>query len=526
LRYADCTKNMTQQKKSRDRSRSPQQQQQQNEEIPDPVRKFISALSNALENQDISAISSQYEGTFVRVSDKLFRSSNKWPSPKAIESLISNNEAALLLYTQLFYRHIMTNKDLRLDYSEMTKSFDNFVALIDLINREDKLQIPSQWLWDMLEDLVDQFAFFQMYKDKIISKHVGDDEKKKIELAESNTWSFSGVVKILQSCVAAANIELPKVENVMGSTASKKEHVEDKEDFEDVLIPEGQVTIANQRQLMAYFALVSLSRVYAITGDFFSSLAMLGPVPLNRSLPVTRLLSCFLCLYYHMGLSYLMTRRYLDALRTFGTVLYSALRYKKRFSKGPLESIGGYSDKMFALITIAYAITPQRLDDLVLSVIKETYDEKLQVMQSGSDSAPFAEMFAVGSPNFISLSLLGGKNDWISKVFLNDISSRLKLGSLVNTLQLYSTISVEKLAKMMEMDSAAVKSKLYSIKHITHAPRWKGGNPSSGTFESSLNCDFYFTEENLLNISEFKVTRRYGEYFLRHILRFNELQHK
>jgi translation initiation factor 3 subunit L len=283
------------------------------------------------------------------------------------------------------------------------------------------------------------------------------------------------------------------------------------------------VIITNQKQLLACFALVSLSRVYAITGDFFSSLAMLAPVPLNRSMAVTRVFSCFLCLYYHMGLSYLMTRRYLDALRTFSTVLNAALRFKRRISKGPLDSIGGYTDKMFALVTIAYAISPQRLDDLVLSVIKETYDEQLQLMQTSSGAPQFTEMFAIGAPNFISLSLYGGKNEWISKLFLNDVSNRLKFGSIVSTLQLYSTISVGKLAKMIQVENSAVKEQLYEIKHLTHAPRWKGGSPSNGTFESSLNFDYYISQGSTIHISEVKIPRRYGEYFLRHIQRFDEL---
>jgi translation initiation factor 3 subunit L len=128
----------------------------------------------------------------------------------------------------------MTNKDLRLDYADMKKSFENFRNLFAMINKDENIQIPSQWLWDMLEDFIDQFAFFQMYKDKIIGKFVDGEEAKKKEFAESGVWSFAAVLKILHSCVAAANVEIPKTESVSASVAGKKEKetIDEKEDFD------------------------------------------------------------------------------------------------------------------------------------------------------------------------------------------------------------------------------------------------------------------------------------------------------
>jgi translation initiation factor 3 subunit L len=63
---------------------------------------------------------------------------------------------------------------------------------------------------------------------------------------------------------------------------------------------------------------------------------------------------------------------------------------------------------------------------------------------------------------------------------------------------------------------------LLCYKHKTRNLVWNIGSPSNGEWSSSSDVDFY-VDGDMIHIQDTKVTRRYTEFFLRHINKFDEI---
>jgi len=65
---------------------------------------------------------------------------------------------------------------------------------------------------------------------------------------------------------------------------------------------------------------------------------------------------------------------------------------------------------------------------------------------------------------------------------------------------------------------------LLKLKHKTRNLRWQssGGSPSSGRWVSSSEVDFYL-DKDVVHIGDNTTTRRYGDFFLRHIIRYQAM---
>jgi len=108
------------------------------------------------------------------------------------------------------------------------------------------------------------------------------------------------------------------------------------------------------------------------------------------------------------------------------------------------------------------------------------------------------------------------------KLFIADVKQQVQLPIIRSYLKLYSTISTDKLATFLDMDDATLRTYLLCFKHKTHNLIWTGGNPLNGKLASSSDVDFYI-DQDMIHIVDSKVTRRYGEFFIRHINKFEEI---
>jgi len=150
-------------------------------------------------------------------------------------------------------------------------------------------------------------------------------------------------------------------------------------------------------------------------------------------------------------------------------------------------------------------------------------------MQRG-DAPTFEELFAYACPKFISPSLPDYEEDppsnfnqealrLQSKLFLNEVSQQQP--AIRSFLKLYSTITTTKLAKFLETEEPTCHQQLLGYKHKTRNLVWNGGNVLNGKWTSSSDVDFYI-EKDMVHIIDAKVTRRYGEFFIRHINKFED----
>lgn len=82
-------------------------------------------------------------------------------------------------------------------------------------------------------------------------------------------------------------------------------------------------------KMLGYFSIIGLLRVHCLLGDYTLALKMMDNIELNKKALFSRVIPCHVTTYYYVGFSYLMMRRYADAIRAFSTVLTFIQRTKQ-----------------------------------------------------------------------------------------------------------------------------------------------------------------------------------------------------
>ena len=100
----------------------------------------------------------------------------------------------------------------------------------------------------------------------------------------------------------------------------------------------------------------------------------------------------------------MMMRRYADAIRTFTNILLYVQRTKTMFQTKSYQNdqINKQTDQMFVLLAICLVLHPQRIDESLLTTLREkNYAEKMNKMQRG-ELAEFETCFTFSCPKFLS----------------------------------------------------------------------------------------------------------------------------
>jgi len=282
-------------------------------------------------------------------------------------------------------------------------------------------------------------------------------------------------------------------------------------------------------------------RLHCQLGDYFLALKTLEPIELNKSSHKRKAIysqvsGCYITLYYYLGFSYLMTRRYVDAIKTFSIVLLYILRTKQFHSTSShqFDQLSKKNEQINALLAITVSLCPQRIDEAVHSDLRNKYSDKLGRLQRGDDSA-FRELFIVACPKFISpapqYGTVGQHRETAQlslemqhqlDCFLKEVEEQKMIPTLRSYLKLYTSIKTSKLAHFLETDEEKLRTYLMCVKHKTHNIVWNGGSPASGSLASSSDVAF-FVDQDMVHIANTKVSRRCGEFFIKQIIKLDDL---
>lgn len=77
----------------------------------------------------------------------------------------------LLLYKELYYRHIYSKLQPTLE--QRVESWFNYCDIFNLLLSVDtplSLELPNQWLWDMIDEFIYQFQAFCQFRSRVKSK--------------------------------------------------------------------------------------------------------------------------------------------------------------------------------------------------------------------------------------------------------------------------------------------------------------------------------------------------------------------
>jgi len=281
--------------------------------IPDMVKQFVTYLHRHIRDKNIHEIQSMYETSFNKISEKYFKQS-PWPPAQYVANLVNNDLQFLLLYKELYFRHIYSKMIPSLE--QRFESWKNYCDLFSyLLNSTPDLdlQLPNQWLWDMIDEFIYQFQSFCQYRSKLKNKGI-----EELTILKNNTqvWNTNSVINYLQSLISKSRI-IQFLEKEKSGSASTHDNVD--------------WSFANHPlyKMLGYFSIVGLLRVQVLLGDYYLALKTISPIQLHTKGLLTKVTACHISCYYYLGFVYMMMRRYVDAIKTFANVLLYISRVKQ-----------------------------------------------------------------------------------------------------------------------------------------------------------------------------------------------------
>ncbi|KNZ75933.1 Eukaryotic translation initiation factor 3 subunit L [Termitomyces sp. J132] len=505
-------------------------------QIPDVVKAFIVHFHQAVLDNNLAEITVAYESGWNKYTEK-FYSRTEWPEAEVIAPLVNDDPVFLILYRELYYRHVYSRLQPNID--DRFHSYENSCELFNyLLNSEGPvaLELPEQWLWDIIDEFIYQFQVFCTWRSKVKSK----TEDELMVLAEGGqVWSSYSVLNVLYSLIQKSRIN----EYILAQQEGKSP-----EQIAEIVGEYGQRPLYRN---LGYFSLIGLLRVHVLLGDFTLALKVIENVELNQKSPYTRVTACHVATYYYVGFCYLMLHRYPDAIRTFVNILNFIMRMRQYHTRSyQYDQISKTADRMYALFAICNALSPSRLDDNVANTSKERFGEQFAKMaRGGPDSLPaFEELFLYACPKFISanpppyedpaaIALLISPptpNDSPAQantspnvldpthrhlnLFLADVVAQAPVPTLRSFLRLYTSLGAAKLANFLDVDEEEIVQEMMllkqSSKSVGKVPGSEKGSHLDGETIATSDLNFVIAE-NMVHIAESTIGRRYAGWFIK-----------
>ncbi|GLB41069.1 putative component of the eukaryotic translation initiation factor 3 (eIF-3) complex, which is involved in protein synthesis of a specialized repertoire of mRNAs and, together with other initiation factors, stimulates binding of mRNA and methionyl-tRNAi to the 40S ribosome [Lyophyllum shimeji] len=503
-------------------------------QIPDVVKAFIVHFHQAVLDNNLAEITVAYESGWNKYTEK-FYSRTEWPEAEVIAPLVNDDPIFLILYRELYYRHVYSRLQPNID--DRFHSYENSCELFNyLLNSEGpvQLELPEQWLWDIIDEFIYQFQVFCTWRSKVKSK----TEDELMMLAEGGpVWSSYSVLNVLYSLIQKSRIN----EYIVAQQEGKSP-----EEIAEIVGEYGQRPLY---RMLGYFSIIGLLRVHVLLGDFTLALKVMENVELNQKSPFTRVTACHVATYYYVGFCYIMLRRYPDAIRTFVQVLNFIMRMRQYHTRSyQYDQISKTADRMYALFAICNALSPSRLDDNVANISKERYGEQYAKMaRGGEDSlAAFEELFLYACPKFITanpppyddpaaLALLIPPSPTDSptqtpaplpsvdpthrhlSLFLADVAAQVQVPTLRSFLKLYTSLGAKKLANFLDADEEEIVQEMMLMKQVSKSvSRVPGSEKGLLDGQTITTSDLNFViADNMVHIAESTIGRRYAGWFIK-----------
>ncbi|KAH9950742.1 eukaryotic translation initiation factor 3 subunit 6 [Amylocystis lapponica] len=488
-------------------------------QIPDVVRRFIVHFHQAVLDNNLSEITVAYESGWNRLTEK-FYAKTEWPEAEIIAPLVNDDPIFLILYRELYYRHVYSR--IQPDIDDRFHSYENSCELFNYLLNSDgpvQLELPEQWLWDIIDEFIYQYQSFCVWRSKVKSK----TEEELILLADGGqVWSSYSVLNVLYSLIQKAKSN----EHILALQEGKTP-----EEIAEIV---GEYGARPLYRMLGYFSIIGLLRVHSLLGDFTLALKVMENVELNQKSTFTRVTACHVTTYYYVGFCYIMLRRYPDAIRAFVSILNFILRMRQYHTRSyQYDQINKTADRMYALFAICNALSPSRLDDNISNIVKERYGEQFAKMSRGEEGIPaFEELFLYACPKFISANpppfddpelIAAYVEDPPMEpaqrhlgLFLSEVRAQAPVPTLRSFLKLYTSLDAKKLANFLDADEEEMVQQMMVMKQtsrsVSRVENEKG--LLNGQTISTSDLDFVI-DENMVHIAESTVGRRYAGWFIR-----------
>ncbi|XP_022191689.1 eukaryotic translation initiation factor 3 subunit L [Nilaparvata lugens] len=498
-------------------------------DVPEDVKKFLHDLSRAISQGNVYVMQDLYENYYPQLTETYY-SKCPWPQVEEVEIILNHldrDDIFFVLYKELYYRHIYARVQPTLQ--QRIDSYWNYCSFMNFLIGGDKpqnLRLPDQWLWEVIDEFVYQFQSFCHYRTKLTKP----DEIVELVRINNQVWSVLCVLNVLHSLVDKSNIKKQLEVSASGG------------DPESVA---GEYGRSPLYKMLGYYSLVGMLRLHSLLGDYYQAIKVLENIDLNKKMPYAHVPACQISTAYYVGFAYMMMRRYSDTIRTFSSILLYINRTKQLFQARTYQNdqINKQTEQMYNLLSICLVLHPQCIDESLQNILREkNYNEKMFQMQMG-DHKEIQDCFRFACPKFIlpyapdyenKDDLDKNATDYQVQVFMDEVRQQKMLPTIRSYLKLYTTLPISKLAIFMSEGDISeeelkkniedLKIHLLCFKHKMKNVVWTKGGASGleGSFQSGSELDFYI-DNDMIHIADTKVANRYGDFFIRKILKFEEL---
>lgn len=476
-------------------------------------------LLSSLQTRNIPEIHKLYEDTFNKLTEKHYKT-QRWPSIPAVKEQISDEPLFLILYRELYYRHIYSR--LAVQQDDRKGSWDNYCRLLDLIIDDLKqgedlsVALPPQWIWDIIDEFIYHYQTYCNFRNKAVKiqkeKEIADIQ------AHPDVFNTAKVLNYLHQLIRHSRIE-----EYLANPDNPKN------------ISGGSFTDETTR-LLGYFGLMQLLRMHSLLGDYHLAMQTIEHIDFDAEVPLFyKIPACHVTLYYYMGFAYMMMRRYVDAIQTFSDILVflsktsgvNTLSYQ-------YDQMAKKRDQMYALLLICLSLCPRQVDESLDKDIRDKHGEKQARLQRGEELC-FEELFSYACPKFISAALPDfakpesfNANEAHQRqlhLFLQEVKEQQFLPRIGSYMKLYTAIKTSKLAQLCEMDEEGLRETLMCVIHKTTQRVRHRGAPLEAEPQKCSEVEFYL-DGDMVHINAQRYERPHTEVFLEQVLKFQDLLKK
>ncbi len=482
--------------------------------VPEGVAMYLTYFYKKFIEGNQAEVHQLYESTFTDLSNRYFKAT-EWPAAEDVAPLVDNNSTFLLLYKELYYRHLFSKMsptpEQRMD------GWNNYYDLFSLFMADEtfEYEIPASWLWDMVDEFIYQFESWCQYRSKLTMR---TPEEIAFLRESDGIWNVQTVLRLLHFLVHKSNI-------INWLLAGDRSGAGETEELDRSSLP--------TYRYLGYFAIIGLSRVNTLLGDYNLALMLLQPIDFSiTSALFTHVTAAHVSINYYMGFCYMMLRRYEDAVRVFSSTVLHIGRIKHNHTRSyQYEQIDKRSSQMMALLAACLSLRPQQVDESVLALVREKAGDRYARMSQGEIQA-YEDMFEKASPKFVSPAL--PDYDVVAdtnmdaprhqmRLFVREVTHQLESSDIRSYLKLYTSIEIDKLAALTDSDESTIRSRLQSLKHKSWALVGNSlDTPLDGEYQTASDLGFYI-DGNVVRISDSVPPTMFGEYFIHQIGKLDDL---
>ena len=447
--------------------------------IPQEVAVFLRAMNDACHRGATSELNALYETDREELTAKFFTQNRalkekfrNWPKLQYVRRYLTHPVASQL-YEFIFFRHMFTDRSTKQDF-QIKNSWEMFSKLFHMINSSAKSNIflPNGLLWDFFDEFTYQLS--KIYKENV-------------HLPKYPHWNIRDVIKVLDTLVAQTRVvdELKAIK----SGAARADSI---------------FSTTNVRAAGGVCAIITLIRIDLLLGDFYGALAraeVLDPWGKGRDIVVI-VPPAFVSLYYNLGVSYMMLRRYVDGIKMFRSAL-SVKALNRRF----VDNIQQQAACLLGMSSILGGLPSEDISAFFTDKRGlHLYEEAAFQMTQGNENA-FGEMFAKNTPDFLSLPVdctmkqhdpKESKNHQ-QRLFLREVVQLQQVIQLRGYFKVYHNIALDKIPKLVPSAEGDELSSLFAMKHKMKQLAHDDGSSSNmhqGSYKISAAIDFCATMES------------------------------